>query len=366
MKPWYQKQATGGRITGGEMYFNRAQYYNPNRDMAKTYSQIKPYRRSPYRGTLEVRRLQAVAQGRPRRVPNMPRTRRMLRKKLYRNVRPSAAGATFTKLVFGNPRPPKAYAILYKQNQEYLYEYLQSRREVSAFGKQNVHLITYNDQLAFQQLFATIPAIGSSPTIYQTGKFIFQSMTSKMTFTNQDLATAYVTIYSAVPRFHIPGGSNPLTLWDKGLEDQQLVPGANDDYRDAYAKPFASQHFCLYYKIEKVTVFELQQGQSHCHETTWHINKEVHGQLVAGFQSLRDLTKFNLIAVSGTPINDLTTKTNVSTSSCAVDIVERISKKYTYAASQRVLRTYVNSLPAIATAEIASIGAGVVVAEDEA
>lgn len=366
MRQTWQKQATGGRISAGEMYFRNNQPYNRDRAMARAYTSLAPYKRAPSRGTMEARRLQAIARGRPRRVPNQPRMRRMRRKKLYYNARPSAAGSTFTKLVFGNPRPSKAFAILYKQNQEYLYEYLQSRREISAFGKQNVHLITYNDQASVQQLFATIPQIASSPTIYQTGKFIFQSMTSKMTFTNQDLASSYVTIYSVIPRFHVPTGSSPLALWDKGLEDQQLIPGANDDYRDAYAKPFASQNFCLYYKIEKVTTFELQQGQSHCHETTWHMNKEVHGQISAAFSSMRDITKYNLIAISGTPINDLTTKTLVSTSSCAIDIVERISKKYTYAANQRTLRTYVNTLSAISTAEIASIGAGIVVAEDEA
>lgn len=364
--PWWTKQETGGRISGGEMYHRNNQPYNRERAMARAYTSLTPYKRAPVRGTMEARRLQAIARGRPRRAPNQPRMRRIKKKKLYYNARPSAAGSTFTRLVFGNPRPPKAYSILYKQNQEYLYEYLQSRREVSAFGKQNVHLLTYNDQNSLFQMFATIPAIGASPTIYQTGKFIIQSMTSKRTFTNQDLATAYVTIYSVIPRFHVPAGSNPEALWDKGLEDQQLVPGVNDNYRDAYAKPFASQNFCLYYKVEKVTTFELQQGQSHCHETTWHINKEVHGQLAQAFSSLRDITKFELTVISGTPINDLTTKTSVSTSSCAVDIVEKISKKYTYAASQRTIRTYVNTLPAIATAEIASIGAGIVVAEDEA
>lgn len=359
--------STGGRITGGDMYYP-AQNYKNYRDsyMARARSSMVPYRRAPSRGTMEARRLQAVSRGRPRRVPNQPRMRRMPRKRLFQSVRSNPGGSTFTKLTFGRRNPPKAYGILYKQNQEYLYEYLAARRETSLFGKQNVHCITYNDQTSVQQMFATIPAIGSSSTIYQTGKFIIESMTSKMTFTNQDLATAYVTIYSVVPRFHIPAGFDPISRWDKGLEDQQLIPGGNDDYRDAYAKPFASQNFCLYYKIEKVTNFELQQGQSHCHETTWYLHKEVHGQITNNFGAYRDITKYNLVVTSGTPINDLTTKTLVSTSSCAVDIVEKISKKYTYAASQRILRTYVNTLSPIATAEIASIGAGIVVAEDEA
>lgn len=334
----------------------------------------KKYANPGYKAPARVSPIQYATRRKPRRVPGFPMvpyrppsTRRMpRRKRTYQVARAVSGGSTSTRLVFGNSRPPKAYAILYKQNQEYMYEYLTSRRETSAFGKQNVHAILYNDQASVDQLFATIPQLAASPTLYNTGKFIFQDMTSKMTFTNQDLATAYVTIYSIVPRFHIPPGFSTINAWDIGLQNQQLVPGANDDYRDAYAKPYASQEFCLYYKIDKVTTFELQQGQSHCHETTWHINKAIHGQISANFNAMRDIAKYNMVVTSGTPINDLTDKLSVSTSSCAIDIVERITKTYTYAANQRTIRTYENSLSTISTAEIASIGAGIVVAEDEA
>lgn len=366
MRQTWQKQATGGRITAGEMYFRNRQYYNERRDMARATGTMTPYRRAPMtRGTsVEARRMQAVARGRSRRVPGFPFKIKRRKKRINYKVPLSAAGATYSRLVFGIKRVPKQLYNLYKNNQEYIEEGLYSERLSSAFGRQGVTVRTLNDSASLGVLFTTIPSL-ASPTIYNTGKFIFKTLESKLTFTNQDLATAYVSIYSLVPRFNTPANNAPITTWDRGLENQQLVPGTNTQYLDAYNKPFSSQDFCLFNKVEKVTTFELGQGQSHCHETTYHINKEVHGQLVQTFSYLRDITKHNLIVVSGTPINDLTTKTLVSTSSCAVDIVEHRKKVYTYAASQRAVRTWFNELGTITSAEIASIGAGIIVGEDE-
>lgn len=347
--------ATGGRIsskTSLNPYV--AAYKKERRDMT-------PY----YAGAVRTRRTRGSAMQPYKRVPNQPRARYSRTRKMTYNVSKSAAGSTFSRLVFGSKRVPKALYSLYKNNQEYIDENIISKRVSSIFGKQTVTISALNDQSQLTAMILTIPGL-STPTLSQTGKFILQNVRSKMTFTNQDLATAYVQVYSLVPRFHVPAGNNPLIKWDVGLENQSLVPATNDQYQDPYAAPFASQDFCLFYKVDKITTFELGQGQSHCHDTTYHINKEVYGQLINTFGSLRDITKFNMVVVSGTPINDNTNKSLVSTSSCAVDIVEHIVKEYTYAAAQRKVRFYTNSLSTITTAEIVSIGAGLVVNEDEA
>lgn len=370
MKPWWTKQATGGRLSGynSQIPFRHYQQYNEERKMAKYTTALTPYRRAPVARTtsMEGRRLQAVARGRPRRVPGFPRKRKMYRKRLGYKVAKSAAGSTFSRLVFGSPRVPKQLYTLFKNNQSYSIEGLFSARLTSPFGQQSVTYRNINDAGQLGAMFATIPQLSASTLIQDTGKFFLQTTKSKLTFTNQDLATCYVKIYSLVPRFHLPTGNDPISLWDIGLENQTLVPAFNTQYLDAYATPFRSQTFCLFWKVDKVTEFELGQGQSHCHETTYHTNKEVHGQINNKFAYLRDLSKVNMIVASGTPINDLTNKTNVSTSSCAIDVVEHVIKEYTYAAAQRTIRQYTNTLGAITTAEIASIGAGIVVNEDEA
>jgi len=46
------------------------------------------------------------------------------------------------------------------------------------------------------------------------------------------------------------------------------------------------------------------------------------------YDILRDVTKFQMYVVSGTPINDATDTTLVSTSTIAMDVVNRLSYKY--------------------------------------
>lgn len=347
--------STGGRISGKtHLRPYNTTFKRDRRDMV-------PY----YAGAVRSKRARSSAMQPYKRVPNQPRARYSKTRKMTYNVPKSGAGSTFSKVTFGSKRPPRAFLDLYKINQEYTYEDISSTRQTSAFGKQAVYLSTLLDFSEINLLWGTIPNIPTS-TLWQTGKFILQNMSSKLTFTNQDLATCYVSIYSIIPRFHIPSGNNPIALWDKGLEDQTLVPATNTQYLDAYSKPFASQQFCLFYKVDKVTTFELQQGQSHCHESYYNLHKEVHGQISNTFSVQRDISKMNMMVISGTPINDLTTKSLVSTSSCAVDIVEHVTINYTYAAAQRRIRTYTNTLGTITTAELASIGAGLVVTEDEA
>jgi len=81
-----------------------------------------------------------------------------------------------------------------------------------------------------------------------------------------------------------------------------------------YETPFKSRLFCLYYKVKKIIKIELSPGQSHKHKATYHINKRVDGAVLRTYDILRDVTKFQMYVVSGTPINDATDTTLVSTS----------------------------------------------------
>lgn len=326
---------------------------------------------SPVRGT-GSRTGRQITQGgkeKPRRVYIGFRNPTRRPKRRYGGVvRRSATGSTMTSSTFGSKRLTKELYSLYKNNQDYERQVLMSRRQTAAFGKQSVVDQFYNFQGELEAMFATVPQI-TTPIQRLSGKFYLKNTRVKQTYTNQDLATAYLTIYELTPRFHIstPALTNtPTNLWDEGFEDQLLTPTANDDYRDVYASPFDSQAFTLYYKVDKVTKVELGQGQSHCHTTTYHINKPVYGQILSNYNLLRGIAKCNMLVVSGTPLNDLNVKSNVSTSSVAVDVVTYYTTEYTYAASQRKLRTYTNTLGVINTAELVSVGAGLVTPEDEA
>lgn len=304
-----------------------------------------------------------------RRSPRKPYYRPLKTRRLYYKPAVNAGGSSISNLTFGTKSMPRWLSDLYKQNQNYTYEYLVPTRVTSLFGRQTIGIFNMLDNTQLNQIIQTIPQI-TSPALIDSGKVYIQDVKLMQTYTNVDLATCYLTIYDLVPRFHIPLivpiSMSPINAWDKGLEDQSTVPALNDNYLDPYAKPFASQLFCLFYKILKVSTIELQQGQSHCHNVTHHINKPWHGQMSDTFFYHRNHSKFCMSVITGTPINDLTSKSLVSTSSCAVDIVSKEIVSYTYAAVQRTIRSSANSLSAITSAEIASIGAGIVVNEDEA
>jgi len=61
-----------------------------------------------------------------------------------------------------------------------------------------------------QQKYKTRPKTGTRRYFIQ----IFELIT---TFTNMEMTTSYLDIYEIEPRFHIPAGNDPATLWDAGL-----------------------------------------------------------------------------------------------------------------------------------------------------
>lgn len=356
---------TGGRVTGQTSWGNRKREY-----MRKPYAVA----RRPTMAMTKKKKPPGFPGGfymAPYRRPaaRKPYYRPLKTRKLYYKPASNPGGSSISNLSFGTKSVPRWLSSLYKQNQNYTYEYLTSNRRTSVFGKQTMHTYSMLDNGQLNQIIQTIPQITSAALI-DSGKLYVEDVKLTQTYTNVDLATCYLTIYDLVPRFNIPLTTpipmSPENAWDKGLEDQATVPAANDNYLDPYSKPFASQLFCLFYKILKVSTIELQQGQSHCHNVTHNIHKPWYGQMSDIFFWHRNHSKFTLSVFTGTPINDLTSKSLVSTSSCAIDIVSKQIVSYTYAAVQRTIRSSQNSLSTITSAEIASIGAGVVVNEDEA
>jgi len=97
----------------------------------------------------------------------------------------------------------------------------------------------------------------------------------------------------------------------------------------SFTKHLLNQDFFVFItKLKKLLKVELSPGQSHKHKATYHINKRVDGAVLRTYDILRDVTKFQMYVVSGTPINDATDTTLVSTSTIAMDVVNRLSYKY--------------------------------------
>lgn len=287
------------------------------------------------------------------RTPYRPMTvRRPKKVRLVSHVT-AGTGSTFSRYTTGTTRKTRAIYDLFKQNEEYVQSYIQSFRLTAAYGQQAVKELPFNNNVTWTTLAGNLPT--GLGTINNVAKIIFGDTMSRTTFTNQDIATCYVRIYEIEPRFHMQTINAPVNAWNTGLQDQTQTAAT---YQDVYELPFSSEKFTLFHNVKKIFQFELQQGQSHSHQSMYHINKGVHGQIVNAYQLIRDVTKYQMFVVSGTPLNDSTTLTNVSTSSIAIDIVNSYKTSYTFAASTNNRKFHSNILPAITIGETISIGAG--------
>lgn len=278
------------------------------------------------------------------------KTRRMRKKRLGQKVTPTAAGSTMSYYTAGTKSMPKMMRDMFKTNRVYDTSALSSFRiDSNVYGRQ----FTGVRQLYSAASFNTdvTRAVTPAPTFEQieTSSLFYSDFELISTFTNMELTTSYLDIYEIEPRFHIPGGNDPATLWDAGLFSEGAVTNA---VNFVYETPFKSRLFCLYYKVCKIIKIELSPGQSHKHKATYHINRRVDGSILRTYDIVRDVTKFQMYVVSGTPINDATDNTLVSTSTVAMDVVNRLSYKYIRDVVIRDSYVSTTALGAITTANV--------------
>jgi len=108
--------------------------------------------------------------------------------------------------------------ICFKTNRVYDTSALSSFRiDSNVYGRQ----FTGVRQLYSAANFNTdvIRAVTPAPTFDQieTSSLFYSDFELITTFTNMEMTTSYLDIYEIEPRFHIPAGNDPATLWDAGL-----------------------------------------------------------------------------------------------------------------------------------------------------
>jgi len=142
----------------------------------------------------------------------------------------------------------------------------------------------------------------------------------------------------------------PTTLWKQGIED--MYGGTVNPQTGVYNVPFESPMFVHFYKVNKIIKFALGSGQSHEHVSTYHHNKKLFGAIPGVYEIVHGMTNMQMIVVSGTPINDSTNKALVSTSTCALAIVRRSTRNFTYAPQNRARYQYTETLGTITSANV--------------
>lgn len=196
---------------------------------------------------------------------------------------------------------------------------------------------TDND-LAYIQYVVGGDATTTGPN--RTVRFLLKSVKSSFKMTNQDNSNTEVIIYDILTRRDSNIGVN--TAFVDGINQQatgayttaNLPPGVS---------PWDSQEFNAYYRIAKKTRIILGAGQSHTHLVSLTPRYMFSSSLQADSnKSIKNLTHYTMISVSGMPYNDKTTVTNVATGTCVLDVVWSKQLSYTWSDDMRS-NTYITN-----------------------
>lgn len=315
----------------------------------------RPTTNTPLRGNSSRSRIATYRPqppSRPRRYPNPPRFRRLKRRtaSLRVKIRRPQNGSSFSYYTGGMTKMSRNIYNFWKMNQKYTVNQLISQKlQSTVYGTQAISNIPslissdFNDDLA--RIFGT-----QTTNQKNTTALIYGTCKDVVTYTNVELTTCYLHIYEITPRYNY--NQNPITAWSSGLTAQEDVTSQDSTYPGA--TPFASQNFCLLYKVNKVYQVQLGPGESHKHTSTYGINRLVHGAIANMAVYTTKFSYWRMYVASGTPINDATNKTFVSTSTISLDIVTNRTWDFAKDSTQRTQRFSSNALSTITSAQVVS------------
>lgn len=173
---------------------------------------------------------------------------------------------------------------------------------------------------------ATKVQVGSASTAEQ---MFLQSMTNNLQLRSAATYTSNVTIYDVVPRRDLYTAviGDPLTAWSTGIVDE-LAAGL---YTDIGNTPIQSDLFNQFFKIVNTHKVEILPGGTYTHSVYSEPNIKLHSEVTSRVTSgLRNLTVYSMIVLSGGPAHDSTTKSQVSSSATALDIIQTVTYNVKY------------------------------------
>jgi hypothetical protein len=176
---------------------------------------------------------------------------------------------------------------------------------------------------------------GASATNPKTQKIYLNSCRMELLMSNATNDVINVKIYDVIARRDITASSyaNPAVSWAVGNTDE----GLTNLYTTVGSTPFQAPGFTEFWCVQKVTDVNLHTGGHHKHTVTIKPKRMFSDELLqsvgATAAAIAKFTAFSMIVIHGYPVNDNTTKTQVSTSSCSLDIIWR--KQYEWQIFER-------------------------------
>lgn len=249
-------------------------------------------------------------------------------------------GGTYSNYYYQSRKAPIIYLKLSKTLSKNYYTINGASRITSSVGQQQANTLNtifgYNDVYAISQKIA----------INQTNKFLLQSCSSELIMTNQDAGNVNVTIYDILARRDLSTSANiafPDVAWARSYGDEGAVDA---NWNIPGATPFSADLFTQYFKVVKITHITMGQGQCHTHRIKFSPNKQIDGEYIKyNTNGFKGLTCHQMVVQHGLPYNDVTTKTQVSLGSTAIDYVFKKQYQFTWINDQDTTYSTTQSLP---------------------
>lgn len=341
--------------------------YKGNSNNTQTTTEVQPMR---MRRTTSVARMTAMANRKKRRrrwgqpLAKMAVTGAKIYSTIKKGrtprqrVRTVAAGSSFssyTKYYKGSKPVAKAYRrispIQYYTDVSSTRVTTITSTEASGCGKQAAIGFPMLRPTALSTLM--VAAGGSG----YTTDFLMRNAQFRYTITNQENVNVFVDLYEVSMRPNRCAIDGPVIAWDTGLTHENGSTVTSASYGTT---PYASRAFTTMYKINKVTHLELGAGRSHRHNVKLvynrMINKEELTELPSTAYGLYPFTNVMVMVAYGAPINDVSTKSNVSSGPVALDVVTSLKYEYQYVEPNLTTYTYGNALPSITTPNVQDYG----------
>lgn len=161
-------------------------------------------------------------------------------------------------------------------------------------------------------------------------------------FTNQSEVAAKVVLYDCIARHD--GDDAVATCFTEGISDESAGSLGN---ALVGLTPYKSGMFTKNWKIRKVSSFVLSPGAHHIHYIKAKVNKTVSNAWIDKTPAayLSPYTCSLMAVVHGMPINDVTTRTQISTAATAIDVVTTLCYDYSWDSHNTQSISASNNLP---------------------
>lgn len=270
-------------------------------------------------------------------------------KRMEISIRPVGTGSSASYYSFR--RRPTAGSRILKSSQAPLYAVFNSgSRLTSLQGEQAFSAFSVFTASNLHELYLNTSA-------NQDGSFWLDWCRLRTVFQNQSEANTFLTIYEFATRRDTVQG--PVGAFNNGIASIQV--GAGSTAADIGATPFMSPRFTANFKILKKYNVELAQGRSHIHTSFYKMSRRYSDsvyQMDSADAFLGTWTRGLFIIAWGSPYNSAATKTNVSTTPVALDIVQNATYASHASLANKSIWSVESDFPTFSDGQIIDIGSG--------